>query len=57
MLVGKYVFISFRALNDRSPDAVVTGSVAKICNNVLVIEYVTSCLAVLRVTLFQLKYN
>ena len=55
MLVRKYVLTSFRALNDRSSDAVVTGNVAKICSNVLVIEYVPSCLAVLRVTLFQLK--
>ena len=55
MFVRKYVLISFRALNDRLPVAVVTGIVAKICNNVCVIEYVASCLAVLKVTLFQLK--
>ena len=55
MLVGKYILIRFRALNDRLPVAVVTGNVAKICSNVSVIEYVPSCLAVLRVTLFQLK--
>ena len=30
MLLRKYVLISFRALNDRSPVAVVTGNVAKI---------------------------
>ena len=35
--------------------AVVYGNVAKICSNVSVIEYVPSCLAVLGVTLFQLK--
>ena len=44
MLVRKYVLISFRALNDRSP-------VAKLYSNVSVIEYVLSCLAVSRVTL------
>ena len=55
MLVRKYVLISFRALNDRSPIAVVTGNVAKICSNASVIEYVPSCLALLRVILFQLK--
>ena len=55
MLVRKYVLISFRALNDRSPVAVVTGEVAKICSNVSVLEYVPSYLAALRVSLFQLK--
>ena len=55
MLVRKYVLISFRALNGCSPVAAVTGNVAKICSNVSVIEYVSSCLAVLRGTLFQLK--
>ena len=55
MLIRKYVLISFMALNDRSLVVVVTGNVAKICSNVSMIEYVPSCLAVLRVTLFQLK--
>ena len=55
MLVRKYVLISFRVLNDRSPVTIVTGSVAKIRGDVLAIEYIPSCLAVLRVTLFQLK--
>ena len=55
MLVRKYVLISFRALNDRLPVAVVSGNIAKICSNVSVIEYAPSCLAVLSVTLFQLK--
>ena len=55
MLVRKYVLISFRALNDRWPVAVVTGKVAKICSNVSVIEYVPSFLAVSKVTQFQLK--
>ena len=54
MLLRKYVLISFRALNDCLPVAVVTGNVAKICSNVSEIEYVPSCLAVLRVTPFQL---
>ena len=48
MLVRKYVLISLRALNDHSIIAVVTGNVAKICSDVLVIEYVPSCLATLR---------
>ena len=48
MLVRKYVLISFRARNDRSPVAVVTGNVAKIYSNVSVIKYVPSCLATLR---------
>ena len=48
MLVRKYVLISFRALNDRSPVAVVTGNVANIYSSVSVIGYVPSCLAVLR---------
>ena len=48
ILVRKYVLTSFRALNERSPVAVVIGNVAKICGNVSVIEYVPSCLAVLR---------
>ena len=54
-LVRKYVLISFRAPNHRSPVTVVTGNVAKIGSNVSVIKYVPSCLAILRVTLFQLK--
>ena len=48
MLVRKYVLISFTALNDRSPVAVVIGNVATIYSNVSVIGYVPSCLAVLR---------
>ena len=53
LLLRKYVLISFRALNDSSPVAVVTGNVAKIRSNVSVIEYVPSCLAVLRVFNFS----
>ena len=33
----------------------ITGNAAKICINVSVIEYVPSCLAVLRLAVFQLK--
>ena len=46
--IRKYVLISFRALIDRSPVAVVTGNVSKIYSNGSVIEYVPSCLATLR---------
>ena len=48
MLVLKYVLMTCRALNGRSPVAAVTGNVAKICSNVSEIEYVPSCLAVSR---------
>ena len=57
ILGRKYVLISFRAVRDRLPVAVVTGNVAKICSDVSVIEYIPSCLAVLRAILFQQKYN
>ena len=48
LLVRKYVLISFRALNDRPPVAVVAGNVAKIRSNVSVIKYVPSCLTTLK---------
>ena len=48
MVVREQVLISFRALDDCLPVALVTGTVAKICSNVSIIEYVPSCLAALK---------